>query len=666
MLSLGIACTDEADLSAMADPTATEDPGGDGNTEEPGTDPAGPKSTDPQTTDPSTPNNPDPPGSTTPNNPQPPAVWGTTPPLRGAVTLSDSALASEALSQLQQTCSGCHTLGRPTLTHWAQLTGEFATDCLASTDLPDQAAVDAMLACFQLRAGSGAKKPEQFGVYAAAARLPWFSFLFEHSSAGASAASAFQSSVGMPLAGTPLTQAEFDVVAEWFARKLPRLFDLVPEDSGETCQAGLDSSLNTYLDQIAVTGWRAKNAEQLLPMFGCADGQSGSACLSDKPRAADVAYGEGWENVPGTQIRILYDNSATRSNYWSRCSADGRFIGSGLNEPRNGDGGQIIDLQRNALIDGDFAYDATFFPDNSGFLMQLEVNDDGQAGAPTDGQVHAGAEALICEQSVLSGNPTEISGSTPGCTLLGGKFGLYQQTSKALDGSDYWVVHGSYQGDSGGFVEVLEQPYAAFDANSTTTLTPLVNQGGGDFEAGSAVHIPTPHMGDPMLSPSGGLVVMRVKGPEYTTNIEGQDVVTSAQSGYALYAVDKSTSGGSSAALHDLGRICLQGGKATFSYDERWLVLHHYVLDSDAQDLGFASADDPGFAPYQIDGSSNLVLVDLRTGTATRITNMQPGQYALFPYFRSDGWIYFVVRTLDGEEYYAASDAALVAEAAAP
>jgi hypothetical protein len=388
--------------------------------------------------------------------------------------------------------------------------------------------------------------------------------------------------------------------------------------------------------------------------------------LNTLPRASEEAYGGGWENVPGTQIRVLYDNSATLSNYWSRCSPDGRFIGSGLNQPRNGDGGQIIDLQRSALIDGDFAYDATFFPDNSGFLMQREVNDDGPPGAPTDGSIASGAQALVCEQSALTDNsPTEVSGTTPGCALVDGKFGLYQQTSKSIDGSDYWVVHGSYEGDSGGFTEVLEEPYAAFDANSTTTLTPLVNQGAADFEAGAAVHIATPHMGDPMLSPSGGLLVMRVKGPEYTTTIENQQVVTAAQSGYAIYAVDKSTSGGSSATLHDLGRICLQGGKATFSYDERWLVLHHYVLDSDsdAQDLGFANASDPGFAPYKTGGASNLVLVDLRTGTSTRITTMQPGQYALFPYFRSDGWIYFVVRTTDGKEYYAASDAALVAEA---
>jgi len=209
LLSLGIACADHADNSPAGGEPATEDPGDPddpGNTDPGNTDPSGPntpKSTDPGNTDP---------GNTDPNNPNPSGVWGTTPALRANVTLSDSDLASQALSQLQTTCSGCHTLGRPTLTRWAQLTQEFATDCLGNTDLPDQAAVNAMLACFEQRAGS-AKSPEQFGIYAAASRLPWFSFLFQHSAGGASAQGAFESDVGMPLAGTPLTQAQFDIVA---------------------------------------------------------------------------------------------------------------------------------------------------------------------------------------------------------------------------------------------------------------------------------------------------------------------------------------------------------------------------------------------------------------------------------------------------------------------
>src|SRR5690606_15203518 len=117
-----------------------------------------------------------------------------------------------------------------------------------------------------------------------------------------------------------------------------------------------------------------------------------------------------------------------------------------------------------------------------------------------------------------------------------------------------------------------------------------------------------------------------------------------------------------SATLDDLGRICLQGGNAVFSFDERWLVLHHYVTADDAGELGFDGADDPEFSEYAELGAANLYLVDLRSGAVRRITDMLPGQYALFPNFRSDGWIYFVVRTLDGEEFFAASDAALIFE----
>jgi hypothetical protein len=42
---------------------------------------------------------------------------------------------------------------------------------------------------------------------------------------------------------------------------------------------------------------------------------------------------------------------------------------------------------------------------------------------------------------------------------------------------------------------------------------------------------------------------------------------------------------------------------------------------------------------------------------------MQPGQYALFPHFRSDNWIYAQIRdTNAAHEYTVASDAALLLE----
>jgi hypothetical protein len=221
-------------------------------------------------------------------------------------------------------------------------------------------------------------------------------------------------------------------------------------------------------------------------------------------------------------------------------------------------------------------------------------------------------------------------------------------------------VFGSYTGDNGGLEPVLRNPSAAFATETRTTLTPMINQG-GSFEAGAPALVQTPLQGDPMLSPSGRLMVTRLKGQERAAVVDGLDIVTADQSGYALHLLTTTQQGGRwNASLSDVGRVCLQGGKAVVSYDERWMVIHHYVTASDAVELGFSGPDDPDFEQYLSAGAANVYLVDLLDGSSHRITQMDAGQYALYPHFRSDGWIYFVVRTLDGNEYFVASDAALL------
>jgi hypothetical protein len=120
------------------------------------------------------------------------------------------------------------------------------------------------------------------------------------------------------------------------------------------------------------------------------------------------------------------------------------------------------------------------------------------------------------------------------------------------------------------------------------------------------------------------------------------------------------TGGATTANAPELARYCVTGGKPAFSYDERFAVFHRYVTADDAVDLGFASAADPGFAPYLARGAANAFLLDLATGAVRRITNLGPGQYAVSPHFRSDGWIYLDVRDPAADrEYVIASDAAL-------
>ena len=95
-------------------------------------------------------------------------------------------------------------------------------------------------------------------------------------------------------------------------------------------------------------------------------------------------------------------------------------------------------------------------------------------------------------------------------------------------------------------------------------------------------------------------------------------------------------------------------------------MFHHYLgggaaADIDAREMGLADARDPGFAEYARRGAADIYLLDLGTGRRTRVTRMAAGQYALFPHFRADGWIYFLVRTPGTtRESVIASDAALV------
>jgi hypothetical protein len=599
------------------------------------------------------------------------------PPLRDPVSLTDAELGREALTLMGSaavgstgSCSSCHTLGRPTLTRWALLTDAFSEDCLAATGLENASAVDGMLDCFQEHADTPSLAPATFGIYAAAAHLPWFSFVFEHASVYSADWRAehadFVTRVGMPRAGQPLTQAEFDRVAEWFARGLPGLFELVPEDGGGDCTPGLSPGLTTHVRDMAERGWKAKNEQTPLLMFGCSDGQAGAECLGDFPLASDEDFSDNWDAPGDATIRVLHDNSGALSTFWSRASADGRFIGSGLlGEDQNGYSGQFLDLERGQSIGVDFSYDPTFFPDNSGFLIQRGGVGFG-GGGPGSGGADRGDVAVVCDQSVLSSDPDRITGDEQECAQLGGEIGLYQQLAKSIDGEDYWVTFGSYDSDNGGFSPVLENPAAAFESQSFTTLVPMVNQG-ARFEPGTPARVLTPLQGDPMLSPSGQLLVTRIKGREILRQVNGEEVVTAQQSGFALHRVTTSRDGARwSASLEDVGRVCLQGGKAVISYDERWMVFHHYVVGGDATELGYAGADDPEFEDYLFFGSSNLYLVDLLDGSTRTITNMYPGQYALFPHFRSDGWIYFVVRTLNGEEYFAASDAAVLLERESP
>ena len=563
------------------------------------------------------------------------------PPFRNPVSTPDAELAREALRILgapsagatTEYCNDCHTLTRARIRQWRALSDTSLDACLTDLDVASDTSAAGMLACLR-GAESGEYEAGLFGIWSTATHLPWFQYVVRHGTPTgdpALAHAALVEQAGMPRDHTPMTQAQFDIVAEWFIRGVPGLDDVLPADTRPTeCLPGVSGDVTAHLDAMAPQGWAARHEADGMLMDGCVDATTPADCLATETLARDTAFGANWETiaggVPGAHLRVLHTTDYATA-YWTRSSPDGRFVSHGAATSPNL---RFIDLQRDVVIGGDALYDPFFFPDDSGFIVQ-------------------GRSARICENRVLTtGTPTMLSFTEPGCSA-GTGIGLYEHAGTSLDGGDYWAIDGSAEYDNGGQNPTLGDPDAPFDGTARSDLTLMTNSG-TSFSVTGVERIATPYEGDAVISPSLRLIVTRVGG------------VGDRQQGFVLRRVDTTGSGASlSVTTSEIGRYCANGGKPGFSYDERWIAFHHYVSDDDAVELGFTGPTDPAFAAYRTRGAANVYILDLRTGYKVRVTNMGPGQYALFPHFRSDGWLYFMVRT-EGEtpEHVVASDAALL------
>lgn len=566
------------------------------------------------------------------------------PVFRNPVTLPDDQLAMQALGILgalpgttAASCNTCHGMTKQHLRYWRALADTSMSKCLTDLQVQTQDSALQMINCLRSmpEVTTSSFDPINLGIYATAARLPWFDYTFwkAYGADAQAQKAAFIEQAAMPHGSdvTPLTQPQFDIVAEWIARGQPLLDQLMPPDGAPTtCTPGISADVAAHTAQLATTGWRAVNRDNAMAMFDCGTATDPRMCMTNEPLASTKTYGAGWD-LPGRGNARILDDVTYKSAYWSRSSPDGRFVGHGVRTTGNAN---ITDLERTAThIPVAALYDPGFFPDGSGFVFQ-------------------GGTKNTCPISVLTSNPASIALTEAGCTNYN-QIGLYQHVGKALNGGDYFTIDSEFVSDDGGHTTTLGDPAARFGANASAYFNPFVMTGNA-YVAGTQVQIAQPYEGDSVLSPSATLELTRTA----TTN----DV----QIGYVLHKVNAvGTTGHYAITTPEIARYCITGGKVGFSYDERWVVYHHYISnnDTDAKELGFANAADPGFAPYRTKGAANLYLMDLATGVPKRITNMAPGQYALMPHFRSDGWIYANVRDgAAGHEYFIATDAALIAE----
>jgi len=551
------------------------------------------------------------------------------PVFRNPVTLPDDQLAQQALTILGASgggteCNACHGMTRQHLRYWRALTDTSMSSCLTDLAVTSQQSAQQMIDCLRTMPSVPTSDfaVQHLGVAAAAARLPWFQYTFwrAYGDQGQAKLADFIAQAGMPKDTVPpLTQPQFDIVAEYFARGLPMLDTVLPQDPApSTCTPGISADVAAHTTQLATTGWRAVNRDNMMAMFDCGTATDPKQCLADK---TDTTWG-----VHGT-LRLLKDVTY-QSSYWTRSSPDGRFVAHGV---ANVSGSYVLDLQRDATIPIDTQYDPGFFPDNTGFVFQ---------GGPRN----------VCAMTVLTSNPASIAMTETGCSRIG-QIGLYQHVGRALGGGDFFAIDSEFVSDDGGHSPTLQDPQAYFGQHGYADFTPMVFDG-TQYIAHTQITVAQPYEGDSVLSPSATLEITRVAGPN------------DRQLGYVLRKVDATLTGSTyTINTPEIARYCIQGAKPAFSFDERWIVFHHYVTDADAQELGFTGPSDPGFAAYRTKGAANIYLMDLATGQPVRITNVQPGQYALYPHFRSDGWIYADVRDDNvGHEYMVASDAALLAE----
>lgn len=563
------------------------------------------------------------------------------PVFRNPVSMADDELALASLQLLgaqvpgamQTSCNMCHGLTKQRLSFWRALSDTSLSTCLTDLQVSSQASAVGMIDCLRAmpELPTSDFQSRKLGIYATAARLPWFSYTFwvAYGDEAPTRIADFFSHAAMPKDGaTPWTQEQFDLVAEWFVRGLPSLDrTLVTDPPPSECTAGISAEVGQHTAQLATTGWRAVNAQNQLAMYDCGSATDPRDCLQSHPLAVDQAFGVGWDLAGRGRTRVLRDVTYV-SSYWTRSSPDGRFVAHGVS---NVQGSYVVDLQRDVEIPINAAYDPAFFPDNSGFVFQ---------GGPRN----------TCPQSVLTSNPASITMTEPGCRRIG-QIGLYQHVGQLLGGGDYFALDNEFESDDGGKQPTHKDPDTSFGSNAYSSFTPMM-WSGTQYVPRTTVNIDTPFEGDTVLSPSGTLTIARVSGPN------------DRQLGYVLRKVNATFTGTTyTITAPEIARYCLSGGKPTFSYDERWLAYHHYVTPDDAVELGFTGPADPAFQPYLTLGAANLYLMDLATGVPVRLTHMQPGQYALFPHFRSDGWLYAQVRDANaGHEYTIATDAALILE----
>lgn len=561
----------------------------------------------------------------------------------------DSAAAASELDQARaalqalgarvpgakEQCQRCHDVNQATLKRWATDFGK-ANASLSNASLSKEA----KLAALRIDPSNAQSNftPQRLGFLAAGLHLEnaapnreLFSIVRGDDLA------ALRATSQMPKGFPGMSSDDYDKVIGWVKAGMPRLAEALPEGNAERetrCNEDM-GALRDHARAMKSKSWATQNRDNRMKMFACSEGSATIDCFKQQTNGADVfpdakttRYGKNW-SADGSTLRVLRVLDF-HTYFWMRTSADGRFVANGLSK-RGEPGGIISDLAarldpsgpRDRDIFAHAEYDPDFWPDNQGFMYQ---------GTPNG--------ATFCPQSLLE-NPatTEVKFTESACSQLNA-VGLYQTVGQRLGENslaDHFLVNSKYINDNGTVGAQINAP--TFGADAKLVVHSMIARGNdtsSGYQIGQSTELASPYEGDTMMSRSASILVSRVAG------LQGQ-------LGYVVSKLDARRSGsGYDVSRSKIGRICLDGSKANLSFDERFLVTHQYRVNRQDEAEG-----------------SDVWIVDFVTGAKKRITKTGGGEFAMYPHFRSDGWLYFLVRD-GGTSYVVASDAAIRMAAESP
>ncbi|MBV72388.1 MAG: hypothetical protein CMH52_13775 [Myxococcales bacterium] len=500
-------------------------------------------------------------------------------------------------------CAECHSVSKGGLRHWLDLTQNALNRCNLKLDPEVMSQQQALESVHCMRARStdptSVFAADKIGILTTGARYGYFRQLFQKAYGETEWLRqfvSFKGRVGMPK-GTysALNEREYAVILKWFEQKLPDLDAVIQDPPAPT-------SCEPFIDAAAI---EAHVSEMAFEGWGAVNQENGIRMFGCEGGSARNCFQTGyvdrssdWGGAKGQLREVL--KLQFKTSFWTRSSADGRFVANGGGVQG---GATVTDLLRNRDIKVKASYDPSFFPDNSGFIFQ-------------------GGGTGICPQSILE-TAEEITFEEEGC-IRGTNINLYQHVARGSNGGDYFVINSQFTSDSGRN-RTTSNPVAHFGGNATMKFSPMIFNG-SQYEQLRSVIVDSPFEGDSVLSPSGKLVVSRLAG-----GADGDSL------GYVIRKVVTTRTADSYDI--DIGqvvaRLCIPGAKANISFDERFVATHQYTGDR-----------------------SVIILVDLKTGEQHLVADVPEGTKALFPHFRSDNWLYFLMR--DGQdEYVVASDLAI-------